>query len=336
MTDINLNRELFIGLDLGGTAIKAGIVRADGTVVAKTAVATGTGPDEVIANLGRAAEMAAQQAGISVQQATAIGVTSPGALAISRGVVLRAGNLPGFSDVPLRAKVSALLQRPAILENDANAAAFGESWVGAARHGAMHNVVLFTFGTGIGGGIVQDGRVLHGTRDLAAELGHMVVVADGEPCSCGQRGCIEAYASARSVGTRAAARLNKSNEASSLRPLLKTNRPLTSRDVVVHARRGDKPALAVWEETCRMIAIACVNASHWTDPDMVVLGGGMAGAGEFLLEPVRRHYAQQYWRLTPPEVPIVLAQLGNDAGMIGVAGMAMHAAKRNELAPIGT
>jgi glucokinase len=204
---------------------------------------------------------------------------------------------------------------PVVLENDANAAVLGECWLGAGRE--CEDVVMLTLGTGIGGGIVLGGRLWRGRYDNAGELGHMIIVAEGEPCACGQRGCLEAYASAKSTAARAERRL-RAGERSTL-----TASAITAVDVVEHARAGDGLARQVWDETCRGLAVACVNLQHALNPQRIILAGGMSAAGRELIDPVRRHFERLTWPDIGDRPEIVPSELGNDAGVLGAARSAM-------------
>ena len=313
---------LYIGIDLGGTNIKAGIVDSQGNVLKKISVPTGHGPDAVIANMVSAANRAVDQAGVNIDQIAAIGIASPGSLSKSTGVVIRCANLPGWDSVPLCDLVSKALGKPTIMENDARAAAFGECMAGAGRAGTIRNMIMITLGTGVGSGMILDGQLVHGHTGMAGEIGHSIVVSEGELCGCGQRGCLEAYASASRVHRRAMQVSQNSKATSSLRNLaFKTGSP-TARDVAEHARRGDTLALNIWDETCKFIAVGCVNAAHLMDPEIIVLGGGLAAAGKLLLDSVERHFREQYWKIEPPRAEIRIAEVGNDAGFIGAALLA--------------
>lgn len=313
---------LYIGLDLGGTNIKAGVLDCAGKSISKVSVPTGRGPDAVIANMIAAARQSVQSAGITLDAIAAVGIDSPGPLSIEKGVVIRSANLPGWENIPLRERISQALGKPAILENDARAAAYGEYFAGAGKGLNIRNMMMITLGTGVGGGIILDGRLVRGHTDMAGELGHSIVVPDGAVCGCGQRGCLEMYTAASRVGQRAAQALHDPEVTSSLREALAQVGELSARDVEDHARRGDELALDIWNQTCRYLAIACISAVHWLDPQMIVIGGGMAAAGEFLLQPVRRHFEENYWKMDPPAVAIRGAELGNDAGITGAAALA--------------
>lgn len=320
--------ELLIGIDLGGTNIKTGLVQTDGKLLETVSIPTGKGPDTVIANMIKSAEQVLLKAGHQKSEVLGVGIASPGALDSAKGIVKKAGNLEGFVQLPLRDRVAQGLGLPAVLENDANAAAYGEYFAGVGKTAGVQDLVVFTLGTGVGGGIIYKGELLRGFHDVGAELGHIIVQPGGIPCTCGQIGCLERYASASACGDRATALLKASQEPSTLREILAAHGAVTSADVAIHAEtKHDKLAEHIWDETCRYLAIGCITAMHHTDPDLIVLAGGMIKAGEFLRARVEHHVRQQFWNLTPLETRIELAVLGNDAGVIGAAGLAQQAKK---------
>ncbi len=318
----------FLGLDLGGTNIKAGLSDERGNLRSRCARPTPrTNFDAVAAALGDAAVEAVKAAGLNLADVAAAGVGTPGLVDTAAGVVRDAPNLPGFQNAPLGDALARRLGCRVLVENDANAAAYGEFWAGAGRRGAgrgeaVRDLVMLTLGTGVGGGIVSDGRVLHGCRGLAAEVGHMIVTDAGRPCACGQRGCLEAYASAGAVAARAAEAVTAGQSTI----LSKHVGPLTAEVVFAAARQGDAPALCIVQQAADALGVACVNLCRLLDPQMIVLGGGMAEAGDFLLDRVRAAYAGRNWSLAgATAVRIEAAVLGNDAGMIGAAGIACNA-----------
>ena len=222
---------LYIGLDLGGTNIKAGVLDGAGKVISKVGVPTGRGPDAVIANMIVAAGQAVRTAGLTLDAIAAVGIDSPGPLSTEKGIVIRCANLPGWENVPLRDRISAALGKPAILENDARAAAYGEFFAGAGKSLNVRNMMMITLGTGVGGGIIVDGRLIRGHTDMAGELGHAIVVPDGALCGCGQKGCLEMYTAASRVGQRDMQALQDPEVTSSLRDALNQLGELTARDV---------------------------------------------------------------------------------------------------------
>ena len=336
--------QFYLGLDLGGTNVKAGVVDEQGGIVAQLSVPTGISPedlsaDRVIGRMIQAGFQAMHQAGVSRRQIRAVGVLSPGVSSLSRGIVLRSPNLPLWRNVPIRKFISRGLGLRAVLENDANAAAYGEWWAGAGAAGKRpDNLFMFTLGTGVGGGFIYQGKVVHGAFGFAAEFGHSILVPDGEPCACGQRGCVERYCSAKFTAQRANRRLAASRalrKKSSLGEVFAVAGAVTSADIAAHAKGGDAFALEIWDETCRMLALACINVCRLIDPQMIVLAGGMSQAGRFLLDRVHRHVKAHWWKMTPLTTRIALARLGNDAGVIGAAGVAKDAADHSALPAMG-
>lgn len=333
-------RDLFLGLDLGGTNVKAGITDAQGKLLAKISTPTGGNggdltADKVVATMIKAGQEVMAAGKIKKSDVAAVGILAPGQASLREGIVYRSANLPKWRNVKLRALVTQGLKLPGILENDANAAAYGEYWAGAGKDRPIENLIMFTLGTGVGGGIVYKGEVIRGSYDFAAEVGHMIMIPGGEPCGCGQRGCLEAYCSAGYTGKRATQLLKTTKTPSSMRAVLKEKGAVTALDVEIHAKKKDKIACQIWEETCKFIALASINACHWMDPEMIVLAGGMSGAGKFLTDTVNRHFKANWWQMTKPMISIELAKLGNDAGVIGAAGVAKVAFDKKELPKIG-
>ncbi len=333
----------YIGIDLGGTNLKAGVTNNNGQLLAHITVPTGDtpkerAPDNVIARMIAAAEQAITLAKVNRRQIVAAGVAAPGQAFLDKGILHRAANLPLWKDVPLRARISRGLKLPAVLENDANAAAFGEYWAGAGKNRNLETLFMITLGTGIGGGLVYRGAVVRGACDFAAEIGHTIVVPGGNACGCGQHGCLETYCSAGYIGRKATEMLRgspKLRRTSSLGKVLAANGEISAADIDHHARAGDQLAVEIWEDACRYIAIACINVTHVIDPEMIVLGGGMAASGKFLLTAVQKHIRKLWWKMSPQKATIAIARLGNDSGCIGAAGVARFAADRGELLPLG-
>lgn len=309
--------ELAIGIDLGGTDIKSGLVASDGRIVARRSVPTEAdrGVDHVLDAIIREIEVLRALAPSDSMGIAAVGVGAPGTLSHRRGVVISPPNLPGWRDVPIADRVSSATGLRVVLENDANNAVWGEYVCGAGR--GVRSVVMLTLGTGIGGGIILDGRLHRGVHESAAELGHTIVEIGGRPCACGQRGCLEAYASAANTAARAAELLD-AGEASCLSEIVARGEALTAA-AVSDAAAGDGAASRVWADTCRYLAVACINIWHGFDPDRILLAGGMSGAGRRLLDPVRAGVESMASTMFGEGPEIRLAELGNDAGFVGAA-----------------
>lgn len=324
-------RRVFVGIDLGGTNLKGGVVDDDRRVFCKVSIATEAenGPDHVIDLMAGLIDRVIDEAGLTKNDIEAVGIGSPGSMSHTHGIIIKPPNLPGWTNVPLRDRIKEMTGLPTTLENDANAAAWGEFWAGAGR-GTRH-MVMFTLGTGVGGGIITSGRLIRGHFDNAAELGHMIVQPGGRKCGCGQLGCLEAYASAAYTGRRAQEAL-EAGEESSLREALEANGEVTSKHVVNAAARGDKLAARIFDETCYYLAVACVNVQHATNPERILMAGGMIAAGEqTLLVPIRKKAAEMTWKAAEDLPEITFATLGNDAGMIGAAGAAWLAREEGEI-----
>jgi len=323
----------YIGLDLGGTNIKAGVVDQDANVLASLSVPTpgASGPDAVIGAMADAAARVSAKAGVTLDSVEGIGIGSPGPLDFDRGLVLALPNLPGWQNVPLSDRIAAATGRPTILENDANAAAFGEFWAGAGRDPAIHHLVMFTLGTGVGSGLIVDGQVIHGGFNLGGEGGHMIVDAGGRLCACGQRGCLESYASASHTARRAEEAIDR-GEPSCLAERRKDGAGnIEAKDVFDAAKAGDAVAERIVQETSKYLAVGCINICRLLDPQMIVFAGGMILAGDYLFDLVRVEFKRQTWQLLDEKVQIVPAQLGNDAGFIGSAAVARDARQRGRL-----
>ena len=313
-----------VGVDLGGTNIKAGLLDAEANVSSNFSIPAEVdqGSERVAANIVEASERAIVEAGVDRGEVVGIGIGSPGPMSHRRGLVINPGNLPCMQNVPLRDIVSKRTGIRTTLENDANAAAWGEFWAGAGK--GVSDLVMFTLGTGVGGGVITDGKLLRGFFENGAELGHMPVNPGGRKCSCGQLGCVEAYSSAYFVA-RHAEELIATGRPSSLKARVDAGEMLMAEHIVEAAKAGDELAMEAWDAACRYLAVAIVIMQHVTNPERVVLAGGMIAAGEFLLEPIRRYAKDMSWVLLDDRPEIRFATLGNDAGFIGAAGCAWEA-----------
>jgi len=316
----------YLGLDLGGTNIKAGLIDQAGRVLVERSAPTRSdrGPEAVLERMLRIADEVATEAGCTLRDVQAIGIGSPGPIDVRRGLVLSAPNMPGWEDFPLRDRLGERTGRPTFLENDANAAAFGEFCFGAGRDPSIQHLVMVTLGTGVGGGIVSDGRIVHGGFGIAAEVGHMIVAAHGRRCGCGQQGCLEMYASASAVARRGLEAV-ESGQATTLRQIYdQHNRELTAKDIFTAADAGDALARQIVDEATTFLGIACVSLCRLLDPQMIVFAGGLILAGDHLFDGVRAGFARHNWRILETKVQIVPALLGNQAGIIGAAAVAMQ------------
>lgn len=315
---------LAIGVDVGGTTVKAGLVAGDGTIRASTSCRTPTESAERVADAIIGTVKALQ--GKASSEVAAVGIGAAGFVDADRADVLFAPNLP-WRHEPLRAVVAGRVGVPVVVENDANAMAWGEHRFGAGR-GAGH-LVCVTIGTGIGGGIVLGGTLLRGAYGIAAEFGHMRVVPDGRRCGCGNRGCWEQYCSAGALA-RAARDLASTTPraADRMRELAGGDMDGVTGEVITRAaREGDRAALDCFEQVGGWLGQGLADVAATLDPARFVIGGGVIAAGDLLLAPARRRYGASLTGAGHrPLADIVAATLGNDAGIVGVADLARQGA----------
>ncbi|MEY2874203.1 MAG: glucokinase [Pseudomonadota bacterium] len=303
-----------IGIDLGGTQVRAALVAPDGRLLARAATPTDTegGPRAVVEQIRQL--VASVSEGHAPSDLAGIGVCAPGPLDGEAGVVLGIPTLPGWTNIPLVAWLQAALQLPVLLENDGVGAAIGEWRFGAGR--GLENFVYVTVSTGIGGGVIADGRVLRGRRQLAAHVGHMTTAPDGEICRCGNRGCWEAQAAGPALA-RLARRAAARHPDSCLAAL---GDALDAASVVHAARDGDALARQLIAQEAAHLGLGIVNLLHLYSPERIVLGGGVAQGFDLLHPGIAQEIAR---RALPPfrDVPVVQAQRGQDAGLVGAASL---------------
>ena len=293
---------LVLGIDLGGTQLRAALVTAQGGIVRRLAVATDVagGPRAILAQMVGLAESLGVTAAHS--PIAAAGVCAPGPLDSDTGTILDIPTLPGWADYPLRQNLSEALSLPAILENDGIAAAFGEWKFGAGR--GLANLVYVTVSTGIGGGVVADGRLLRGRRGMAGHVGHMMIAADGPPCACGGTGYFEAFASGTALGL--AGRGKGFADAGA---------------IVAAARQGNNDAIALLRREADYLGYGFASLLHLYSPERLIVGGGVSQALDLLLPGIRDSIGRF---AMPPfrAAGIVRAELGGNAGLAGAAGLA--------------
>ncbi len=308
-----------LGVDVGGTKVLGGVVDEDGSVVARARRDT---PRQGGADLTQAIADVAIELKSGFNIAT-VGISAAGFVSSDRKTMLATPNIAGWNGVNLDAELSALIGLPLVIENDANAAAWGEARFGAGM-GEDH-LMMLTIGTGIGGGIVVDGELYRGAFGIAAEFGHMRVVPEGHLCGCGSRGCFEQYASGNALLRHTREAVNGSPEMA--RNLLSrgdgTVAGLTGNHITEAAREGDAVALAAFNTTAQWLGAGIASLSVLLDPACVVIGGGVIAAGEILLAPTRAA-VERYMPFAGkhPSPTIIAAKLGNEAGLVGVADLA--------------
>lgn len=310
-----------LGVDLGGTRLRAAAMTESGEIIAREEMPTEVhgGPDRILADILRLVEIVS--AGIPADAIAGLCVCAPGPLDARNGIALHIPTLPGFDDFPLAAVLGEKLPYPVSLENDGIAAAVAEWRYGAGR--GVDNLVYMTVSTGIGGGVIADGRVLYGRMGMAGHIGHMSIRPDGNVCPCGNAGCFEAYGSGTAFTARgrvAAARRRDSS-------LSRYADSLHARDIFAAAREGDALARDLVAEEAETLGQGVRNLLHLYSPDLVVIGGGIANAFDQLEGGIRAYIAA---RALPPfrTMPIRRAELGDLSGVVGTAALAFAHAKR--------
>jgi len=304
--------------DLGGTHLRTAVVDETGKIHFRLKQKTPAAetPEEIVEALVSAASDCDEQSTGAGKPIDAISVVVPGSVNVAAGSIVKAPNLPCLDGFHLTGALTNALNRPALLDNDANAAAVGEMWQGAAR--GRRTIVCVTLGTGVGGGIILDGKLWHGVNDSAAEIGHMCVDPfGGVACTCGSRGCLEVYASATAI-------VRMTREARPRHPgsLLQTNDDLTSETIHRSGVAGDELALEVFRRMGVYLGIGLVNLINILNPEMIVIGGGVVNAWELFEKDMNHQVAERAFPLLAAEVKIVPGECGDNAGLLGAAHLA--------------
>jgi len=301
------------GIDIGGTNIKLAVVSQTGEIITRGIIPTrsSAGPEKTSA---RVADWFRTEAGVEAG-ARGAGVGCAGLINSEEGVLYSSPNLPGWKDVPLREIFSENLSLPVVVDNDVNCAAYGEFLFGSGRD--FDNFVCVTLGTGVGGGLIIGGRMYRGFSGQAGELGHTKIVAGGELCSCGSRGCLEAYIKADAIVERARKIISGGKES-----FLLTSERFTVRDIAAAADNGDGAALETLRITGWYLGVGLSNVVHLINPGAIAVGGGIAGAGEHIIGPALDALAENVMNDILLNVSVVSAELGNDASSIGAAMLA--------------
>ncbi len=309
----------YVGIDLGGTNIVAGVVNEAYQIVAKASCRTNCPrPDsEIAADMANVAKQAVQNAGLTMDQIEWIGIGTPGIANSETGIIEFSNNL-GFVNTPMVAYIQKEIDKPVFIENDANAAAYGEFVAGAAR-GARHAVCI-TLGTGVGSGIIVDGKICSGFNFAGGELGHTVLEVDGPPCSCGRRGCFEVFSSATGLIRMTHEVMDACPDSLMHKITEERGGKVSARTAFDAMRMGDGAAKELVDRYIRYLAAGITNTINIFQPDVLCIGGGVCNEGDTLLLPVRALVAKEvYTRNSPKNTKIVIAELGNDAGVIGAA-----------------
>ena len=310
----NTERPLVFAVDLGGTHLRVATVSCDGKIQARHKQETPRSgdPEEIM----RALINAARKLDLNGQRLCAVSVAVPGTIDVDRGIVVKAPNLPALDGFQLTTALQRELKLPAILENDANAAAVGEMWQGAARD--RRTIVCLTLGTGVGGGIILDGKLWRGADGAAAEIGHMSVDPfGGVDCTCGSQGCLEVYASATAI-----VRLAREFGVKCPESFLNNESQLTAEKIYEAGVKGDPLAVEVFRRLGLYLGVGIANLVNIVDPEIIVIGGGVANAWPLFEKDMRQQIIERSFSRLAAQVSIAQAECGDDAGLLGAARLA--------------
>lgn len=318
---MTVREQFIVGIDLGGTNIAAGAMPLDGTrEIAMRMIPTlaeggaGAVVDRIAALIEDVIAQTMTETGASRSDFLGVGIGSPGPLDRARGVVIVTPNL-GWRDFPLRDEVSKRVNLPATLDNDANCATLGEWWCGAAKGG--RNVVGMTIGTGIGGGLILDGKLYHGAADSAGEIGHTTIDSTGRRCKCGNYGCLEAYTSGPAIAERARETLEGDDDSLLVGMVDGNVKKITAQTVFEAAKRGDRIASEVVRDTAHFLGVGVSNLLNIFNPDVFVIAGGVTQAGDLLFDPLRAEVRRRAFKPAVEACRIVAGALPLSAGVVG-------------------
>ena len=314
-----------IGIDLGGTSVKFAILTQEGEIQEKWSIKTNILDEgsHIVDDMIESIQHRLNLLGLSATDFQGIGMGSPGVVDRENGTVIGAYNLNWKTLQPIKEKMEKALGIPFFIDNDANVAALGERWMGAGEN--QPDVVFMTLGTGVGGGIVAEGKLLHGVAGAAGELGHITVDFD-QPiaCTCGKKGCLETVASATGIVNLTRRYADEYEGDATLKRLIDDGEEVTAKTVFDLAKEGDDLALIVYRNFSRYLGITCANIGSILNPSTIVIGGGVSAAGEFLLQGVQKVYDENTFPQVRTTTKLALATLGNDAGVIGAASLVLQ------------
>lgn len=313
-----------IGIDLGGTTVKFAILNLDGEIQTKWSIVTDISEEgsRIVPSIVESINHHLEMYELNAEDFIGIGMGSPGTVNRKEGTVIGAFNLNWKTLQLVKREIEEGTGIPFFLDNDANVAALGEQWVGAGHN--EPNVVFITLGTGVGGGIIVDGQLVHGAIDSAGEIGHMTIESDGYECTCGKVGCLETVASATGVSRLARDMAEEFAGESDLKFRIDDGELIDAKAVFDSAKSGDLFANQVVDKVCNYLGLACGNIANLLNPSTIVIGGGVSKAGEFLAEKVRKEFSQFAFPTIRQTTNIRIAELGNDAGVIGASSLVLN------------
>lgn len=308
----------YIGIDLGGTNIKAGVVDEEFNIVSKATCKTNLPrpAEEICADMAKVALEAVEKAGLTLDNIESVGIGTPGTANSATGIIEYSNNL-GFLNFPVVELMKTYISKPCYVENDANAAAYGEFVAGAAK--GANDAVCITLGTGVGGGIIINGKIYSGFNFAGAEIGHTVIDPNGPECTCGRKGCFEAFSSATGL-IRMTKEAMESDKDSLIWKASEEEGKVSARTAFDAMRMGDATAQAVIDKYIKYLACGITNTINIFQPDILCIGGGVCNEGDPLLLPLKELVKKEvYTKNSAKNTEIVIAKLGNDAGIIGAA-----------------
>ena len=311
----------YVGIDFGGTGIKVGIIDENGKILIKDSFVTDPqkSGDEIVKHIAECTQKVMDDSKLPQENILGIGIGSPGLLNPETGQLKIVTNIPNLNDIYLTKGISDYLNKPAFLDNDVNTMSLGEFYYGSGK--GKKNVIALTVGTGVGGGIILNGELYRGTTFTAGEIGHMSIARDGKYCSCGNYGCLERYVGKEGIIERFEIYKSKGIE-TSIDKYLEDGK-ITPKAISMAAKDGDKISIEVLKETGEILGHAIASLVNILNPEMIIIGGGISNAGDLLMEPIRMGMLKHAYTIPASAVEIVRAQLGNDAGLVGSASLAV-------------
>ncbi|MCK3941278.1 ROK family glucokinase [Streptococcus suis] len=313
-----------IGIDLGGTSVKLAILTTEGEIQEKWSIKTNILDEgsHIVPDIIDSIQHRFETHGLTKDDFLGIGMGSPGVVDSEAGTVIGAYNLNWKNLQLVKEQFETALGLPFFIDNDANVAALGEQWVGAGNNNP--NVVFMTLGTGVGGGVIAAGNLIRGVKGAGGELGHITVDFEAPfACTCGKKGCLETVASATGIVNLSRRYADQYAGDAKLKQMIDDGQDVTAKDVFDLAKEGDDLALIVYRHFSEYLGVACANIAAVLNPAYIVLGGGVSAAGEFLLDGVRKVFAENSFPQIKESTQIVLATRGNDAGVLGAASLVL-------------
>jgi glucokinase len=320
-----------VGVDLGGTTTKLAFLDLAGEMIYKWEIKTNHSNEgkEIITNIAKSIDQKLADCKKSKDHLLGIGIGAPGPIHFETGIILNSVNLGWKDNFPLQDFMESETSLPVFIENDANCAALGEMWKGSGN--GCKDLVFVTIGTGIGGGIIVNGEIIHGINGAGGEIGHITAIPiGGTRCNCGKTGCIETIASATGIVRLAKAKLSSQDASGELKKILIQKGEITAKDVMDSARNGDMTSTQVIEDITFYLGFVLAGIANTLNPEKIIIGGGVSKAGQILIDPLKEKFKQFAFKAVRESSTIHQAMLGNDAGVIGAAWLVKSRLRKNK------